>query len=358
LAGLVVQLPGEAAPLHLLSSDDAAKCVTRDLPREIDRDRGAVRELLGEPEVRAGESGIGADLVVRDEHADRSITSEERYVETGRRAQPSGNVLVHLRILEKRVDALASSALEHSSCLRVTLEVADRGEIARAFAVRRGDSQALAGRQGDRDEACADQLAEACGDEVEQRLELELSDERTADLVQRFELVRPRCGGFIEPRVFDRDGSLCCQQRRQLLILVREITATLLLRQIQVSVGHASEQDRDAEKRIHRRVAGRKADGARVLRQVVQPKVPGVGDEHAENSAAVRRIADPLLNFVRHPIGHEALQPGSCGVDHAKSGVLGICYARGRLDDSLEYAVEGQFGRDGDACLHERSQTF
>ena len=37
---------------------------------------------------------------------------------------------------------------------------------------------------------------------------------------------------------------------------------------------------------------------------------------------------------------------------------MGVCDARGRLDDSLEHAVEGQLGRDRDACLHERSQTF
>jgi hypothetical protein len=129
-----------------LSSDDAAKCVTRNLPREIDRYRGSVRELLGESEIGARESGIGADLVVRDEHADWSITSEERYVETGRRAQPSGDVLVHLGILEKRVDALTSPALEDSSCLRVSLEGVHRSKIGRAFAVGCRYAQSVFGR--------------------------------------------------------------------------------------------------------------------------------------------------------------------------------------------------------------------
>ena len=51
LAGLVVQLTREAAALELLRVDDAAERVARDALREIDRDRGARREGLGEPKV-------------------------------------------------------------------------------------------------------------------------------------------------------------------------------------------------------------------------------------------------------------------------------------------------------------------
>ena len=95
-----------------------------------------------------------------------------------------------------------------------------------------------------------------------------------------------------------------------------------------------------------------------MLREVVEPEVSSVADEHSENSAAVRRIADLPLDFVRHPVSDEALEPGSCSVDHAQSGVLGISDVRRRLDDPLEHTVERELGSDGDPRLHEGSQTL
>ena len=58
LAGLVVQLAREPLPLELLGGDDPAQRVALHPLRELDRDRRARGEGLGEPHVVVGEAGI------------------------------------------------------------------------------------------------------------------------------------------------------------------------------------------------------------------------------------------------------------------------------------------------------------
>ena len=102
-----------------------------------------------------------------------------------------------------------------------------------------------------------DELAQPSRDEAEQRLELELAGERVADLVQRLELAQPAGRRLVEPRVLDRDRGLGGEQLRQLLVLLGERPAALLLGQVQVPVGDAAKQDRHAEEGLHRRVVRR-----------------------------------------------------------------------------------------------------
>ncbi len=51
LAGLVVQLTGEATAFELLRLDDPSQRVACDTRRQVDGDRGASREGLGESKV-------------------------------------------------------------------------------------------------------------------------------------------------------------------------------------------------------------------------------------------------------------------------------------------------------------------
>jgi hypothetical protein len=126
---------------------------------------------------------------VRDQHADRTVACAQRHVQAGARTEPTSDVLIHLWILEQRVDALAATALEDASRLRVVLEQLERRHFGSAVAVSCRDAQARGARQRDRDEPRADQLAQPARDEVEEWVELELADERGADLVQRLELL-------------------------------------------------------------------------------------------------------------------------------------------------------------------------
>ena len=95
-------------------------------------------------------------------------------------------------------------------------------------------------------------------------------------------------------------------------------------------------------------MAGRKADGARVFRKIVQTQRVDVVDQDAEDAAAVRRIADLHLNLVGHPEGHEPLEPAACRIDHAERGVLRSRDSGCRLDDPLQHAVERELGVDRD----------
>ena len=95
-----------------------------------------------------------------------------------------------------------------------------------------------------------------------------------------------------------------------------------------------------------------------MLRQVVEPKVSSVTDEHAEYSPAVRWIADLRLHVLCHPEGHETLKARSCWVDHAESCVMGIGDTGGGFDDTFQNAVERQLGVDRDPGLHQHPQAI
>ena len=91
----------------------------------------------------------------------------------------------------------------------------------RALAFGGGHPQEVALRERDHDQLRVDQLVQPAGHEAEERSELELGGERVADLVQGLELAQPPRRALVQPSVLDRDGGLCCEQLRQLRVLVR-----------------------------------------------------------------------------------------------------------------------------------------
>src|SRR5581483_4171609 len=117
LPGLVVELAGEAPALQLLGVDDPAEGVARDPLREVDGERGACRERLGDAQVALGEAGVRALLVVDGDDADRPIAHEERHPETAARLEAPGYLAVDFGIVHDRVDSLAAAALEHAAAL-------------------------------------------------------------------------------------------------------------------------------------------------------------------------------------------------------------------------------------------------
>jgi hypothetical protein len=287
-----VQLARQASPFDFLACDDAPQSVACDAAREVDGDGRPHCELLCEAKLGAAEALIAANLVVRDQHADRPLAREQRHVEAGRRPQPPGDVLVDLGVLHERVDPFAAPAFEHSPGLRLMGEKADRREIVGAFAVGGRNAKPISGGECDGDEPGADELSQASSDQVEQRLELQLADERCPHLVERFELPRPCRRRLVEPRVLDRDCSLRRQQLYEVLVILVEIGAGFLLRQVQVAVGDAPEQDRNAQEGVHRRMAGWEAGGAGVLIDPGQPDRSRIVDQRPEQALALRQLAD------------------------------------------------------------------
>src|SRR5262249_8357282 len=203
-----------------------------------------------------------------------------------------------------------------------------------------------------------DELAQAPGDEPEQRLELDLRGERVADLVERLELLEPPRRRLVQPRVLDRDGRLRCEELRELEILLGELATILLLREIEVPVGDAALRDRHAEERRHRRVVRWEADRARVFGDVPQAQRLRLADEHAEDPAAARQVADRVECLGSDPRGEEALEPLAGLVDdaarrEARSRELGR-----RLDEALEQSVERELRGERDPRLDEDAEAI
>ena len=264
LAGLVVQLAGEAAALELLRGHDSLQRVARHPLPQLDGDRGARREDLGEAEILVGEPRIGALLVVRRDHADRLVAHEERDVEGAARAEPPRRLLLDLGIVEDGVDALAPPPGEHAHRLRARREL-EPGVLLGPVPRDRGHPQPVALRQRDRDEPRVDELAEPSGDELEERVEVELRDEDVHDLVERLELGRPARRGLVEARVLDRDRCLRGEELDGGLVVGVEVGAAGLLREIEVAVDRAAQPHGHAEEGVHRRMVRREADRARIV---------------------------------------------------------------------------------------------
>ena len=193
-------------------------------------------------------------------------------------------------------------------------------------------------------------------DECEERLQLELRDERVADLRQRLELPQPAGRALVQPRVLDRDGGLCGEQLRQLLVLLGEVDPAGLLGQVEVAVGDAAEDDRQAEERLHRRMARWKAHRAGIVGNFVQPQRLGVADQDAQDAAPAGKVADRRVRLRVHARRQEALERLARLVDHAEGRVAGAGDLGGRLDDALQQRIEGELGAERDPRVHEDAE--
>ena len=276
LPGLVVQLPRQPLALELLGADDAAQRIARHALGEVDCYRDPGREGLGQPQVLVGEARIAALLVVGREDADRPATQEERHEEAGPRAHRPPGFLVDLEVLDHRVDSLAATPIEHAAGLRAACRsstVPTSSSAPSPATVRMTRSPPGAGI------AITTSLAftssrKTRGDELEQLGQLDLRDERVDDLVQRLELGQPASRRFVQAGVLDGDGGLGRQHLRELLVLLGERPSAGLLRQVEVPVRHAAEEDWHSEEGLHRRMIGREPDRVGVLAEVVEPKGP------------------------------------------------------------------------------------
>jgi hypothetical protein len=267
-----VELARQTTALQLLRIDDASECIPLNALGALDRHRRALRERLGEAEIVIVEPWVGALLVMARDHADRTARGDERHPDSRRHPIPAGGLLVDLGVVEHRVDALASPPLEDEPVLRARPDRRGLQRDLRSLTGRGGHGHPAVGcRQCDRDETRADQLAKASGDQLQQRSELRLGDQRTRHLVQRLELTGPSGRRLVKPRVLDRNSRLPCEKAHDFLVVLGEVCAALLLRQVEVAVRDAAEEHRHSEEGLHPGVVGREADRARVVVNVVQP---------------------------------------------------------------------------------------
>ena len=195
-------------------------------------------------------------------------------------------------------------------------------------------------RKKDHDEPGMEDLAQPPRDEVEHPRQLVFGREGIPHLDQGLEPVRPALRGLEEPRVLDGYGSLGGEQRHELLVLRREVAAAFFLGQVQVPVGDAAQEDRHPEERVHRRMVGWKPDRPRIVRDVVEPERLGLVDQHTEDPAPARQVADGGDGLRIEPRRHEALELRPVRIDDAERGVPGAGQLGRRLREPLEKRIE------------------
>ena len=313
-------------------------------------------ERLREPQVVVGEARARARFVVGDDDADRTSADDERNVEPRTDAEPASRLLVDLGILEHRVDPLAAAALEDAAGLRA----AERREACRrspypAVAVGGGDRERVAGpgsaistsrastssrrRRATSSSSGSSSISEASA------LPISFSDsswrsQRVADSYRR--------------GVLDRHRGLGREQRVELLVLVGEVLAALLLGQVEVSVGDAAQRIGHAEE------ASSSAGGARGSR-------PSAGRRSGRRSrsGSASRISTPRMPRPRGrspiaacvsssiPVVRKRSSVWPRPVDHAERRVAGAGQLGCGLDDPLQQRIERQLGAERDPRVDE-----
>ncbi len=289
--------------------------------------------------------------------SDCPVAYEQRDVQPGGGADAACGGLVDFGIVDDGIHALAPLALEHLSRLGLLQVDGQARELLGSRSVDCLEAKAPGPvRKSDQNEAGVDELTQAACDQLEQGGQVDLRGEGVPDFVQILELTRPASGRLVQARVLDGDGGLRREQCHELLVLSREVRAALLLGQVEIPESDASQHDRDAEKGVHRGVVRGEADGAGILRDVVQPERCCLPDEHAENPPSSWEIADGSVGLRIDSVGEESLQLRPGWVDHPKRGVTCSGQHAGGLDQLLQDRVERELRGERDARLEQRSQ--
>ena len=175
LPGLVVQLAREPLALELLPLEQRLHGLAADALRELERDRGAVREGLRDAHVGVREARVGAALVVGDDDADRPAVRDQRHVERRGRLDQPRRGLVDLGVVDQRVDALGAAAARASGRPSSAPRRAAGRRASPPFSPLAASTVELApvrGREQDQDDARVEQLAQPRRRELEQLREL------------------------------------------------------------------------------------------------------------------------------------------------------------------------------------------
>ena len=282
---------------------------------------GALREHLGEADVLGREARVGAFLVLRGDDADGVAAQHERDVD--RRAASSGAARSPGRSRDRRSPS-RSARVRRRSSTRIVFERAGidmprtPSASGPAAASMRSPSPCgsaivtLAAPMSDRSRLATSCSSGPSSSSLTSAAATSFSDSSCAD--QRV--------ADSYRRAFSIATAACEASSATVSSSSSVKSPPCLLRQVEVAVGDPAQRDRHAEERVHRRMAGREADGARILGEIVQAQRVGIADEDAEDPAAGRQVADGGLRLRVDPRRQEPLEARAGGVDDAEGRVL------------------------------------
>ena len=158
-------------------------------------------------------------------------------------------------------------------------------------------------------------------------------------------------GVTVETGVLDRNGGHVCEQEHDPLVLVREVSVGRL-GEIEIAEDAAATLDRHAQERVHGRMIGREADGARIVGELVQTERARLVDEHAQDAPSSREAAEQFALLAREPRRDEAAD-AAIRPEHPEGAVGRAGHSRGGLDDGLQRLVEIESAGDRSAGLHD-----
>jgi hypothetical protein len=146
-------------------------------------------------------------------------------------------------------------------------------------------------------------------------------------------------------RSTDRDRRPVGQDRDGLHVGVVEV-ARRLFGEVEVAPRLTADDQRGAQERRHRRMPGGEPVGARVRAHIGQHERARIVDQHAENPATARKIADRCVRRRIHAARQKPLERTTIGSEHADRGVAGArelaCGLEQPLEDNLQIELGHQ----------------
>jgi len=139
------------------------------------------------------------------------------------------------------------------------------------------------------------------------------------------------------------------ESRRRLLVGVVELLAARLIGQVEVAVGLAPNDDRNAKEAVHGRVARWEAVGAGVVADIAQPQRDWVASQLTQHTAAARRLADRRAGLVVDSGVDEPFQFVAILIEDAEGGVPRPRQLAGDVDDLAQHGVEVELGDEATA---------
>ena len=358
-----MQLTCPAPPLGLRRAQAVVQPPLLDGARVRHRRRGARRERLQEHLVLVVEARLVGEAVEGGEDSDRDRSVDERDDQRGLGAGDSEGAVLEPEPGLHVGDPLGALGLERAAHEAARAREASAVGGARHLARAGGDTQCVALGQQQHDGARVDQRAPALDDQLEHAIELGLAAQRHCDRQRRLqpahgtlELGAPALGGLEEARVLDPHARPRGECDHCHLVGGRELAAAGLLGQVEVAPRPVPDQDRNTEERAHRRMRSREAVGLRMVTHVREPQRVRFVDEHAENPAPAREIADRPVRRLVDPEGHEALQPGAVLVEHADRRVLRARDLGRDLQQLAQDPLEVEVGDERAACAEQPAQ--